>query len=414
MTAASPCLCRARHWLAGAALLGLVSLGAAADDVALESSPLRAPEPIERLQADTAGGLLAVSAKGVLWRLDPGTVAWARLSDGIDPDTPLASGHGRIAARGALGGLWVWEGGRATLSRGVRLAPHAGLLILPLGIIGVVQTAGSAHAVRLEPDSAGGWTETARSVGPVLPDARPLQADLESAHDAGDGHIVVLAGPDDRRYKHGVLGDAIESTRVLYLERHGLKVLRSLDIPAPHVIEDIAPRPVAWRGRTGLLTMRSGPQGAQLAVIAASPDASDRLEFVALGPPIGTPNRWLAGTTDGKRLLAVHTPHIGGVLHEYRAEGATLSARAIAEGVSNHRIGSRELDLAVWLGARLMLPAGDRTSLRCFDADAGWSACGSVPLGKPAIASTALSLRERAGVAVLTSDGRLTFVIPRR
>ena len=74
MTAASPCLCRARHWLAGAALLGLVSLGAAADDVALESSPLRAPEPIERLQADTAGGLLAVSAKGVLWRLDPGTV----------------------------------------------------------------------------------------------------------------------------------------------------------------------------------------------------------------------------------------------------------------------------------------------------------------------------------------------------
>ena len=122
---------------------------------------------------------------------------------------------------------------------------------------------------------------------------------------------------------------------------------------------------------------------------------------MALGPPIGTPNRWLAGTTDGKRLLAVHTPHIDGVLHEYRAEGATLSARAIAEGVSNHRIGSRELDLAVWLGARLMLPAGDRTSLRCFDADAGWSACGSVPLGKPAIASTALSLRERAGVAVL-------------
>ena len=87
----------------------------------------------------------------------------------------------------------MWEGGRATLSRGVRLAPHAGLLILPLGIIGVAQAADSAHAVRLEPDSAGGWTETARSVGPVLPDARPLQADLESAHDAGDGHIVVLA-----------------------------------------------------------------------------------------------------------------------------------------------------------------------------------------------------------------------------
>ena len=414
MTAASPRLCRARHRLAGTALLGLVSLAAAGSDVAFESSPLHAPEPMVRLQADRSGGLLAVSAMGVLWRLDPGTAAWARLGDGIDPDTPLASGHGRIAARGARGGLWVWEAGRATLSRSARLAPHAGLLILPLGIVGIAQVAGGAHAVRLEPDNAGGWTETARSVEPVLPDARPLQVDLEFARDAGDGHIVVLASPDDRRYKHGVLGDAIESTRVLYLERHDLKVLRSLDIPAPHVIEDIAPRPVAWRGRTGLLTMRSGPQGAQLTVIAASPGASDRLEFVALGPPIGTPNRWLAGTTDGKRLLAVHTPHIGGVLHEYRAEGAALSARAVAEDVSNHRIGSRELDLSIWIGARLMLPAGDGTSLRCLDADAGWSPCGSVPLGKAVIASAALSLRQRTGVAVLTPDGQLTFVVPPR
>ena len=414
MTNTSARLCVARLWLAGTALFGLVSLGATAGDAVFESSPLRAPEPIVRMQADIDGGLLAVSAKGVLWRLDPETIAWARLGNGIDGDTPLASGHGRIAARGALGDLWVWEGGRATLSRGVRLAPHAGLLVLPLGIIGVAQIAGSAHAVRLEPDNAGGWTETARSVGPVLPDARPFQTDLESGHDAGGGHIIVLAGPDDRRYKHGVLGDAIESTRVLYLERHDLKVLRSLDISAPHVIEDIAPRPVVWRGRTGLLTMRSGPQGAQLAVVAASTDASDRLEFAALGTPLGMPNRWLAGTTDGKRLLAVHTPHIGGVLHEYRTESATLSARAIAEGVSNHHIGSRELDLAVWLGARLMLPAADRTSLRCFDADAGWSACGSVPLGKPAIASAKLSLRGRGGFAVLTADGQLIIVSPRR
>ena len=140
---------------------------------------LRAPEPIVRLQADIDGGLLAVSAKGVLWRFHPDTIAWARLGDGIDRDTPLASGHGRIAARGALGGLWVWEGGRATLSHGVRLAPHAGSWILPFGIIGVAQTAGSAHLVRLEPDNAGGWTETARSVRPVLPDARPFQTDLE-------------------------------------------------------------------------------------------------------------------------------------------------------------------------------------------------------------------------------------------
>jgi hypothetical protein len=53
-------------------------------------------------------------------------------------------------------------------------------------------------------------------------------------------------------------------------------------------------------------------------------------------------------------------------------------------------------------------------SFRCFDADAGWSDCGSGALGKAAIASAAFSLRERTGVAVLTADGQLTFVLPRR
>ena len=200
----------------------------------------------------------------------------------------------------------------------------------------------------------------------------------------------------------------------LYLERHDLKVLRSLDVSAPYVIEDIAPRPVVWRGRTGLLTMRSGHKARSSPSLRPVQTRGTGSSSRPSGTPMGTPNRWLAGTTDGKRLLAVHTPHIGGVLHEYRTEGATLSARAIAEGVSNHRIGSRELDLAVWLGARLILPAADRTSLRCFDADAEWSACGSVQLGKPAIASAALSLRGRAGIAVLTADGELTIIIPRR
>jgi hypothetical protein len=53
-------------------------------------------------------------------------------------------------------------------------------------------------------------------------------------------------------------------------------------------------------------------------------------------------------------------------------------------------------------------------SFRCFDADAGWSDCGSEALGMAAIASAAFSLRERTGVAVLTADGQLTFVLPRR
>ena len=45
--------------------------------------------------------------------------------------------------------------------------------------------------------------------------------------------------------------------------------------------------------------------------------------------------------TVGPQWLAVHTPHIGGVLHEYTLSGDGLVARRIRADLSNHRIGSR-------------------------------------------------------------------------
>ena len=128
--------------------------------------------------------------------------------------------------------------------------PLAALTVLPLAVIAV--SANGHHLIRLEPDgrrSSGdgsAWAEVARSAQPVLPDARPVLADLEGRGDGG--HVAVLAGPDGRRYRHGVLGDAIEATRMLWLERHSLQLLRELVLPAPHVMEDIAPRPVAMAG----------------------------------------------------------------------------------------------------------------------------------------------------------------------
>lgn len=152
------------------------------------------------------------------------------------------------------------ESGRARVSSASRLAPAAGLCILPAGIIGVVPDTTGAQVARSKPDAQGRWVETSRGDEVVLPDARPIQVDLDGRR-AEDGHIVVLGGPDARRYRHGVLGDAIESTRVLYLERHGLKGLRSVEVPEPLVIEDVAPHASAFREATGILTMQSGPSG---------------------------------------------------------------------------------------------------------------------------------------------------------
>jgi hypothetical protein len=311
-------------------------------------------------------------------------------------------GHGRIVARHADGGLWVWQDGQVQRGPPGALAQLAGLLVLPLAVIGVA--AGSHQVLRLEPAAGPTWAVVARSSQAVLPDARPLQADLESHGDGG--HLVLLAGPDSQRYTHGVLGDGVEATRLLWLERHSLELLREMVLPAPYVLEDIAPRPVASGRGHALLTIRSGPQGGQLGLVAASTVQPRQLQWAALGETLGTPNRWMAPSTDGTRLLAVHTPHIGGVLHDYRMDGDRLIGRPVAHHVSTHRIGSRELDLAVWLGSRLALPQQDGLALHLLDANADWAKVASVTL--PGRVAMTAALPQGQGVAALLDDGRVT------
>lgn len=389
-------------------VLGAMASGSPPALAAWVTRSIPAGELLRQIRPGGPSGLLAVGQSGALWALSASGAAAQKLGDGLDPLTPLASGHGRIAARHVDGGLWVWQGGQVQRGRRGVLAAHAGLLILPLAVIGVA--AADHHLVRLEPLGSGrgqGWAQVARSAEPVLPDARPLQVDLDARGDGG--HLVVLAGPDSQRYPHGVLGDGVEATRLLWLERHSLEVLRELSLPAPHVLEDIAPRPVTLAGRTALLTVRSGPQGAQLALVSADAQHARRLQWAALGDALGTRNRWMAPSTDGTRLLAVHTPHIGGMLHEYRQDGDRLVGRAIAfDLLSTHRIGSRELDLAVWLGQRLVLPQQDGLALRVLDAAAAWNEIASIAL--PARVVMTAALPGLQGLAALLDNGRVLSV----
>ncbi|MBT9486795.1 MAG: hypothetical protein IV093_04720 [Rubrivivax sp.] len=361
-----------------------------------------------QLHAGGPTGLLGVTRDGGLWALAPAPAVPRRLAEGVDPQTPLASGHGRVAARTASGGLWVFDiaAGRARVLPDAGLAPHAGLLVLPLAVLGVV--AAGHLLVRFEPAADGRWLAVARSSEALLPDARPLQADLDGRGDGG--HIVVLAGPDAQRYRHGVLGDTVEATRILWLERHGLQVLRALDLPAPHVFEDIAPRPVALPGppaAVGLLTVRSGPDGGQLALLSADPARPAHLHLAALGEPVGGFHRWLAPTTDGRHLLAVHTPHIGGVLHSYRLDGARLLRRRLLADISTHHIGARETDLAVWLQGQLLLPSQDGQALLHVNPARDWADEGALPLPARVVQATALS--DGTAWAGLLDDGRVVL-----
>ena len=335
----------------------------------LRELPLR---DIRRIDAAEDTGWWARDGAGRLWQV-PETGPARLFAEGLDPASLLAQGHGRIAARGLDGRLWVHEAARPASKPArsdVPLAPHGGLCVLPLAIIAVVEEAAGPVLARFEPDAGGTWRVVARSREPVLPDAVPVAVDLDGAH--GGAHIAVLAGPDAQRYPHAVLGDGIEATRLLWLERHSLEALRTLQLAAPEVFEDRLLRP--WQlpdGRTGLVTVRAGPQGAQLVVVAAARNSPADLETAAAGPAIGTRNRWLSPASVGPAdptLWAVHTPHIGGVLHRYRAEGAALVAERVAErvapGLTNHRLGARELDISARVGPWLLLPTQNWRGLR--------------------------------------------------
>ena len=182
------------------------------------------------------------------------------------------------------------------------------------------------------------------------------------------------------------------------------------------MFEDITLRPVRLDKGHGLLTVRSGPPGAQLALLASHADHADRLRVQALGDTVGGYHRWLSPIAPGtdhkgpdreRPWLAVHTPHIGGVLHEYALRGDQLRRRALGGDFSTHRIGSRELSTAVWLGSRLLLPNQDGTRLRVLDAEQGFTELATITL--PGRVAMLRAWPGMPGAAVLLDDGRALY-----
>ena len=117
--------------LAGLGAVGWLTV-AAREPTPCTARAVATAEPMRQLHAGGPSRLLGTGVSGTLWALSPTGQAPRRLADGLDPATPLASGHGRIAARMAGGGLWVWEDGRVRTSMSAGLAVHSGLLILPM------------------------------------------------------------------------------------------------------------------------------------------------------------------------------------------------------------------------------------------------------------------------------------------
>lgn len=209
-------------------------------------------------------------------------------------------------------------------------------------------------------------TETGREPG-MLPDGL-----------VGRGRLTIkktwLAGPT-RRYRHGILGDAVEAGELRVNTEDGRRHTFTLD--SDSVFEDLLPRVVDLDGdgQEEVLLVRSRlGKGSSTALFGI---VKGKLKLVAESKPFGLANRWLnpVGVADfdgddRREIAVVVTPHIGGTLTLYEKKGTRLVVKHSQYGFSNHFIGSRELGMSAILDfngdlvADLAVPGRARESLR--------------------------------------------------
>lgn len=152
-------------------------------------------------------------------------------------------------------------------------------------------------------------------------------------------------GPTSR-YAHGVLGDAIEHGELVVTLASGK--LKRLVLPENRVFEDTEPRlfDVDGDGAREVIVVESDQsRGARLAIYDAD-------GLVAATPYIGRTNRWLApagiGAADldgdgSVELAFVDRPHLAKTLRIFRYQGRKLVSVGALPGVTNHRIGERDI-----------------------------------------------------------------------
>ncbi len=173
---------------------------------------------------------------------------------------------------------------------------------------------------------------------------------------AAQAEVIVAAdyvNPTER-YAHGILGDKIEFAGLRVTLSNGAE--RTAIWPELVVFEDTNPRLVDLDGDGApeVITVESHAlAGARLAIWGI--DATDRLVPYAHTEFYGTPFRWLAiaGAADldddgFAEIAYIDRPHLAKrlMVWRYRPQGAstgTLELVATQDGLTNHRIGERDI-----------------------------------------------------------------------
>ncbi|MGI9394379.1 MAG: FG-GAP repeat domain-containing protein [Boseongicola sp.] len=167
--------------------------------------------------------------------------------------------------------------------------------------------------------------------------------------EAGD---IRWAGYSDAtdRYRHGVLGDALEAGGLRVEAGTQGPCELAVILPEHSVFEDTGPRiaDLDGDGRNEVIVVESHrDRGAALAVYGFR---GGKLTKLAATPNIGRSNRWLApigiADLDGDgfvEIAYVDRPHLAKTLRVWRWKESGLTEVAAAVGVTNHRIGERDI-----------------------------------------------------------------------
>lgn len=254
----------------------------------------------------------------------------------------------------------------------------------------------------------------------VRPRTQPPGTDDPIPHGRPSGGVFVgatLAGPTDR-YPHGVLGDELEASMLDIWTDHGANLI--VELPEHEVIEGISAitAQLADDGTYGFLVTVSDVQdGARLRAY------DEWGTVIGESEPIGQGFRWLhqigVGATgpDGEiEVIAVRTPHIGGIVEAYQLHDGRFERVAAIEGYSSHVIGSPNLDMALLADTdadgqlEVIVPTQAMTELAILERTVdGFEERKRLPLDGQLATNVAAAVGRdgRLNLAVVTDDGKL-------
>lgn len=294
----------------------------------LQKIPLSAGK-IRQIASDNQH-LYTINDKGELWQNEQ------KLAENFSTEFLATAHNGKFASADSTGFLSIWQQQKLYQSD-IALSPNSALAWDGDCVIAIAKLP-KAHPVRACIVDEKLTIQAERLDIASLPDARPT---------LWQDKVAIYATPDDKSYRHGVLGDKFEA-RSLYILNN--KSLQNTVSPI-HLDKQVFEHNQVQIHDNQLATViAGGGNGASVALFDANTG-----QKIAQSEPLPN-NRWQSPFAFHGTWYSVKMPHILGQLVRYSVNDKKLSEKILTESVSNHMMGSYDTQLAVQLADKVLLP----------------------------------------------------------